>query len=50
MFRNLFGARLPRLALHTLLLAMPFAAILAEPALAQNLDPCLLYTSDAADD
>ena len=39
MFRNLFGARLPRLALHTLLLALPFAAILAEPALAQNLDP-----------
>ena len=33
------GARLPRLALHTLLLALPFAAILAEPALAQNLDP-----------
>ncbi len=32
MFRNLFGARLPRLALHTLLLALPFAAILAEPA------------------
>mgnify|MGYP002137350360 CR=1 FL=1 len=39
MFRNLFGVRLPRLALHTLLLALPFAAILAEPALAQNLDP-----------
>ena len=39
MFRNLFGARLPRLALHTLLLELPFAAILAEPALAQNLDP-----------
>jgi type IV secretion system protein VirB2 len=39
MFPNLFGARLPRLALHTLLLALPFAAILAEPALAQNLDP-----------
>ena len=39
MFRSLFGARLPRLALHTLLLALPFAAILAEPALAQNLDP-----------
>ena len=39
MFRNLFGARLPRLALHTLFLALPFAAILAEPALAQNLDP-----------
>ena len=38
MFRNLLGARLPRLALHTLLLALPFAAILAEPALAQNLD------------
>jgi type IV secretion system protein VirB2 len=33
MFRNLFGARLPRLALPTLLLAMPFAAILAEPSI-----------------
>lgn len=39
MFRSLFGALLPRLAFHTLLLALPFAAILAEPALAQNLDP-----------
>jgi type IV secretion system protein VirB2 len=39
MFRTFFGARFPRLALYTLLLALPFAAILAEPALAQNLDP-----------
>ena len=39
MGRFLSGAGLPRLSLRTLLLALPFFAILAEPALAQNLDP-----------
>lgn len=39
MAQFLTAARLPRLSLRTLLLALPFAAVLAEPALAQNLDP-----------
>ena len=39
MVRFFSGAQLPRLSLRTLLLALPFFAILAEPALAQNLDP-----------
>jgi type IV secretion system protein VirB2 len=39
MFHLLSGARLPRLTLRTLLMALPFAALIAEPALAQNLDP-----------
>jgi type IV secretion system protein VirB2 len=39
MFRRLTGARLPRLTLRALLMALPFAALIAEPALAQNLDP-----------
>lgn len=39
MGRFFSGAGLPRLSLRTLLLALPFFAIFAEPALAQNLDP-----------
>jgi type IV secretion system protein VirB2 len=39
MVRSFPGVRLPRLSLSTLLLALPFFAVLAEPALAQNLDP-----------
>lgn len=39
MGRSFSGAGLPRLSWRTLLLALPFFAILAEPALAQNLDP-----------
>ena len=39
MGRFFSGAGLPRLSLRTLLFALPFFAILAEPALAQNLDP-----------
>ena len=39
MGRFFSGAGLPRLSLRTLLPALPFFAILAEPALAQNLDP-----------
>jgi type IV secretion system protein VirB2 len=39
MVRFFSGAQLPRLSLRTLFLALPFFAILAEPALAQNLDP-----------
>lgn len=39
MVLKIAAARLPRFSLRTLLLALPFAAALAEPALAQNLDP-----------
>ena len=39
MFRRLAAVRLPRLALRHFLMALPFAVLLAEPALAQNLDP-----------
>jgi type IV secretion system protein VirB2 len=39
MYRFLAAARLPRLSLRHVLMAMPFAVLLAEPALAQNLDP-----------
>ena len=39
MVRFFSGAQLPRLSLRTMLLSLPFFAILAEPALAQNLDP-----------
>lgn len=39
MFRLLAAARLPRLTLRHFLIALPFAALLAGPALAQNLDP-----------
>lgn len=39
MYRFLAAARLPRLSLRHMLMAMPFAVLLADPALAQNLDP-----------
>ena len=39
MYRFLAAARLPRLSLRHILLALPFAVLLADPALAQNLDP-----------
>lgn len=39
MYRFLAAARLPRLSLRHVLMALPFALLLAEPALAQNLDP-----------
>lgn len=39
MYRFLAAARLPRLSLRHILIALPFAVLLAEPALAQNLDP-----------
>ena len=39
MGRFFSGAQWPRLSWRTLLLALPFCAVLAEPALAQNLDP-----------
>ena len=39
MYRFLAAARLPRLSLRHVLMALPFAMLLAEPALAQNLDP-----------
>lgn len=39
MYRFLAAARLPRLSLRHVLMALPFAVLLAEPALAQNLDP-----------
>ncbi len=39
MYRFLAAARLPRLSLRHILMALPFAVLLAEPALAQNLDP-----------
>ena len=39
MFRLLAAARLPRLSLRHVLMALPFAVLLADPALAQNLDP-----------
>jgi type IV secretion system protein VirB2 len=39
MYRFLAAARLPRLSLRHILMALPFAILLAEPALAQNLDP-----------
>ena len=39
MFRFLTAVRLPRLSARTLLLALPFAIVLAGPALAQDLDP-----------
>ena len=39
MYRFLAAARLPRLSLRHILMALPFAVVLAEPALAQNLDP-----------
>ena len=39
MVRYFSDMRLPRLSIGTLLLALPFFAVLAEPALAQNLDP-----------
>ena len=39
MYRFLAAARLPRLSLRHILIALPFAVLLADPALAQNLDP-----------
>lgn len=39
MYRFLAAARLPRLSLRHILMALPFAVLLANPALAQNLDP-----------
>lgn len=36
---RLLAAHLPRLSLRHVLMALPFAVLLAEPALAQNLDP-----------
>jgi type IV secretion system protein VirB2 len=39
MYRFLAAARLPRLSLRHILMALPFAVLLADPALAQNLDP-----------
>ena len=39
MYRFLAAARLPRFSLRHILMALPFAILLAEPALAQNLDP-----------
>jgi type IV secretion system protein VirB2 len=39
MIRILSAVRLPRLSLRHLLVALPFMAVLAQPALAQDLDP-----------
>lgn len=39
MIHQLLAAWLPRLRLCHVLLALPFALVLAEPAVAQNLDP-----------
>ena len=39
MYRFLAAARLPRFSLRHILMALPFAVLLADPALAQNLDP-----------
>ena len=39
MYRFLAAARLTRLSLRHILIALPFAVLLADPALAQNLDP-----------
>lgn len=39
MVRFLMGVCLPLRSLRTLLLALPLFAVLADPALAQNLDP-----------
>jgi type IV secretion system protein VirB2 len=39
MVRFLSGARAPRLSWRTLFVSLPVFAVLAEPALAQNLDP-----------
>ncbi len=39
MYRFLAAARLPRLSVRHILMALPFAVLLADPALAQNLDP-----------
>lgn len=39
MYRLLAAARLPRFSLRHVLMALPFVALLADPAFAQNLDP-----------
>jgi type IV secretion system protein VirB2 len=39
MYRLLAAALLPHLSLRHVLIALPFVALLADPAFAQNLDP-----------
>ena len=39
MIRVLSAVNLPRLSLRHILMALPFAVVLAQPALAQDLDP-----------
>jgi type IV secretion system protein VirB2 len=39
MTRVLSAVKLPRLSLRHILMALPFAVVLAQPALAQDLDP-----------
>jgi type IV secretion system protein VirB2 len=39
MIRVLSAVKLPRLSLRHILMALPFAVVLAQPALAQDLDP-----------
>jgi len=39
MIRLLSAVKLPRLSLRHILMALPFAVVLAQPALAQDLDP-----------
>ncbi len=39
MIRLLSAAKLPRFSLRHILMALPFAVVLAQPALAQDLDP-----------
>jgi type IV secretion system protein VirB2 len=39
MIRLLSAAKLPRLTLRHILMTLPFAVVLAQPALAQDLDP-----------
>lgn len=39
MIRLLPAAKLPRFSLRHILMALPFAVVLAQPALAQDLDP-----------
>ncbi len=39
MIRLLSAEKLPRLSLRHILMALPFAVVLAQPALAQDLDP-----------
>ena len=39
MIRVMSAVKLPRLSLRHILMALPFAVVLAQPALAQDLDP-----------